>query len=110
MNPSDEPAPDLLHLMRHAGDASDLLKALAHESRLLLLCLIAQRDRSVTELEDLLPLRQANISQHLARLRRDRLVQTRRDGKSVIYSIATDDVRRVIAVLHDVFCATPPAP
>ena len=50
MNPSDEPAPDLLHLMRRASDASDLLKALAHESRLLLLCLIAQRDRSVTEL------------------------------------------------------------
>lgn len=103
---SDEPlSPELRQLMRKARDASDFLKALAHESRLLLLCLIAQRERSVTELEDILSLRQANVSQQLARLRLDGLVEARRDGKMVYYRIADDDVRRMIAVIYEIFCA-----
>lgn len=69
--------------MRRARDASDFLKAMSHESRLLLLCLLAERERSVTELEEILSLRQANVSQQLARLRLDGLVDTRRDGKAV---------------------------
>lgn len=103
---SDEPlSPELRQLMRKARDASDFLKALAHESRLLLLCLIAQRERSVTELEEILSLRQANVSQQLARLRLDGLVDARRDGKTVYYRIADDDVRRMIAVIYEIFCA-----
>lgn len=98
-------SPELRALMKKARDASDFLKAMAHESRLLLLCLLAQRERSVAELEDILSLRQANLSQHLARLRLDGLVVARREGKSVIYSLASEDVRRMTALIYDIFCA-----
>lgn len=91
-------------LMRNARDASDFLKALSHENRLLLLCLLSERERSVSELENILSLRQAAVSQQLARLRYDNLVTTRRDGKTVYYSIADDNVRRIIAVIYELFC------
>lgn len=99
-----EVSPELDALMRNARDASDFLKALSHESRLLLLCLLAERERSVTELENILSLRQPSVSQQLARLRLEDLVTTRRDGKTVYYSLANDDVRRVISVIYDIFC------
>lgn len=99
-----ETSPRLEALMRNARDASDLLKALSHESRLLVLCLLAEKERSVGELEAILSLRQPTVSQQLARLRFDDLVATRRDGKTVYYSIANDDVRRVIEVIYDIFC------
>lgn len=95
--------------MRKARRASDFLKALSHENRLLLLCLLAERERTVTELENLLSLRQPMVSQQLARLRLDRLVTTRRDGKAMYYSLANDDVRRVISVIYDIFCGTEPS-
>ncbi|WP_377842236.1 ArsR/SmtB family transcription factor [Bosea sp. UC22_33] len=97
-------SPELDQLMRKARRASDFLKALSHENRLLLLCLLAERERTVTELENLLSLRQPMVSQQLARLRLDRLVTTRRDGKAMYYSLANDDVRRVISVIYDIFC------
>ena len=97
-------SPRLEALMRNARDASDLLKALSHESRLLVLCLLAEKERSVGELEQILALRQPTVSQQLARLRLDGLVDTRRDGKTVYYSIADDDVRRVIEVIYAIFC------
>jgi DNA-binding transcriptional ArsR family regulator len=99
-------SPELDQLMRKARKASDFLKALSHENRLLLLCLLAERERTVTELENLLSLRQPMVSQQLARLRLDQLVTTRRDGKAIYYSLANDDVRRVIAVIYDIFCGT----
>jgi DNA-binding transcriptional ArsR family regulator len=95
---------DLDCFRQQAGKASDFLKALAHESRLLLLCLVAERERSVTELETILSLRQPAVSQQLARLRMDGLVTTRRDGKVIYYSLASDDVRKVMGVLFDIFC------
>lgn len=99
-----EYSPELEELMANARDASDFLKALSHESRLLLLCLLAERDRSVGELEQILSMRQSAVSQQLARLRYDDLVTTRRDGKAVYYSLANDDVRRVISVIYDIYC------
>ncbi|MGQ3354127.1 MAG: ArsR/SmtB family transcription factor [Phreatobacter sp.] len=87
-----------------ARDASRFLKALAHESRLLLLCLLSEKERSVGELEAILALRQPTVSQQLARLRLEGFVSTRRDGKTVYYSLANDDVRRVIGVVYDIFC------
>ena len=101
----DEMTPELRQLMRKARDASEFLKALANESRLLLLCLIAERERSVTELEEILSLRQANVSQQLARLRLDGLVVARREGKTVFYSLANEDVRRMLAIIYEIFCA-----
>jgi DNA-binding transcriptional ArsR family regulator len=97
-------SPDLERLMQRARAASDFLKALSHESRLLLLCLIAERERSVTDLETILALRQPTVSQQLARLRMDELVKTRRDGKTMYYSLANDDVHRMIELIYDIFC------
>lgn len=105
-----EYSPELDLLMRRARKASNFLKALSHESRLLLLCLLAERERSVTELENILSLRQSAVSQQLARLRYDGMVDTRRDGKTIYYSLANDDVRRLIAVIYDIFCAVDPDP
>ena len=90
--------------MQEAHVASDFLKALSHESRLLLLCLLAERERSVTDLENILALRQPTVSQQLARLREDELVKTRREGKTMYYSLANDDVRRMIELIYDIFC------
>jgi DNA-binding transcriptional ArsR family regulator len=106
----EEFSAELDMLMRKARKASDFLKALSHENRLLLLCLLAERERTVTELENILSLRQPMVSQQLARLRLDQLVTTRRDGKAVYYSLANDDVRRMITVIYDIFCGPPTTP
>ncbi|WKA30671.1 ArsR/SmtB family transcription factor [Bradyrhizobium roseum] len=100
-----EYSPELDQLMRKARKASNFLKAVSHENRLLLLCLLAERERSVTELENILSLRQSAVSQQLARLRYDGMVDTRRDGKTIYYSLANDDVRQVISVIYNIFCA-----
>jgi DNA-binding transcriptional ArsR family regulator len=97
-------SPELDQLMRKARKASNFLKVLSHENRLLLLCLLAERERSVTELETILALRQSAVSQQLARLRYDGMVDTRRDGKTIYYRLANEDVRRVISVVYDIFC------
>jgi len=99
-----ESSPQLEKIFVSARRASDFLKALAHETRLLLLCLLSERERSVTELENILSLRQPTVSQQLARLRLDGLVTTRREGKTIYYRINDDDIRRVISVVYDIFC------
>ncbi len=95
---------DLEYFKGQARKASVFLKALAHENRLMMLCLVAERERSVMELEEILGMRQPAVSQQLARLRVDGLVATRRDGKAIYYSLANDDVRRIMTVLYDIFC------
>jgi DNA-binding transcriptional ArsR family regulator len=97
-------SPELDELMQSARRASDFLKALSHENRLLLLCLLSEGERTVGQLEATLSMRQSAVSQQLARLRLDGLVTARREGKSVHYSIASDDARRMIAVVYDIFC------
>jgi DNA-binding transcriptional ArsR family regulator len=72
----------------------------------MILCILAEGEKSVSELEEILSLRQPTVSQQLARLRGDGLVSTRRDGKTIYYSLANDDVRRVISVVYDIFCAS----
>ncbi len=100
--------PDIEKLMRNAHQASHFLKALSHETRLVLLCLLSEGERSVTDLENILALRQPAVSQQLARLRLDGLVSTRRDGKVIYYSIASEDIRRAIMLVYDVFCKEGP--
>ena len=95
---------DLDRMVGSAKRASDFLKALAHESRLMILCILAEGEKSVSELEDILSLRQPTVSQQLARLRADGLVSTRRDGKTVYYNLASDEARVVIGAIYDVFC------
>lgn len=101
---SGEVSPELHALMHKARKASDFLKALAHENRLLILCLLSERERSVTELEGLLALNQATVSQQLARLRLEGLVETRRDGRAIYYSLADETTRRFIQAIYDKFC------
>jgi DNA-binding transcriptional ArsR family regulator len=91
-------------LLANAQEASDFLKALAHEARLVILCLLIEGEKSVSELEKMLSLRQPAISQQLARLRADDLVETRRDGKNIYYALARPEVIEVISALHRAFC------
>lgn len=88
-----------------ARNATDFLKAIAHEGRLMILCRLAEGECSVAEFEDLLGARQAAVSQQLARLRMEGLVGTRRDGKSIYYFLADEKAERIIGVLYDMFCA-----
>ena len=97
---------DMDAMAESAEAASNLLKALANENRLLILCVLTQGERSVTELEEMLALRQPTVSQQLARLRADDLVSCRRDGKTIYYSIASDEARQVIDLLYDMYCAS----
>jgi DNA-binding transcriptional ArsR family regulator len=94
----------LVQMVDQAQHASDLLKALAHESRLTILCILAEGEKSVGDLEVLLEQRQSTVSQQLARLRLDGLVSTRRDGKSIHYSIADNNVRTILNALYEAFC------
>jgi DNA-binding transcriptional ArsR family regulator len=91
---------------RGASQASRLLKAMANERRLLILCYLAEAEHSVGELVEKVGLSQSALSQHLAKLRSDGLVETRRDAQNIFYSLAGDDVTRVLAVLHDIYCPT----
>ncbi len=97
-------AAQLEQMSESARSATEFLKTLAHESRLMALCLLMEKERTVGELEELLDIRQASMSQQLQRLRSARLVTTRRDGKNVYYAIASDEARAVIGVLYDIFC------
>ena len=97
----------LVQMVNKVQHASDLLKALAHESRLTILCILAEGEKSVGDLEVLLEQRQSTVSQQLARLRQDGLVSTRRDGKSIYYSIADDNVRTILNALYEAFCRKP---
>ena len=100
---------ELANMMSNARRATELLKALGHEGRLMILCHLASGERSVTELEQLLSQRQAAVSQQLARLRLERLVESRRDGKTIYYSLADGRTRRMIETIYEMFCARPGA-
>ena len=102
-----QPELDVDALIASAHEASGFLKALAHEARLLILCLLIDGEKSVTAIEEMLRLRQPAISQQLARLRTDRLVEARREGKNIYYSLARPEVHEVIGALHRAFCRPP---
>lgn len=93
------------NLTESARDATAFLKALANENRLLVLCHLTEGEKSVTELEQLIGIRQPTLSQQLARLRSEHLVKTRREAKTVYYSLASQDVLLVIQLLHKMFCS-----
>ncbi len=87
-----------------AANAAAFLKALAHEGRLMILCHLGEGEKSVSELERLLDTRQAAVSQMLARLRGEGLVSTRREGKTIYYSLQDGNTAQVIGLLYDLFC------
>lgn len=91
-------------MLLSAGDASEFLKAMAHEGRLMILCHLASGEKSVTELERLLASRQAAVSQQLARLRLEGIVAHRREGKTIHYSIKDPRAARMILLVYEMFC------
>lgn len=93
-------------MAENAESAAAFLKTLAHEGRLMILCHLGGGEKSVGELETLLDMRQAAVSQMLARLREEGFVTTRRDGKTVYYRLANDQTSEVIGLLHRLFCKT----
>ncbi|EJW11023.1 Transcriptional regulator, ArsR family [Rhodovulum sp. PH10] len=95
-------------LMSAADDACTLLRALASPHRLMMVCAMLDRERSVGELAETLGMRIANVSQHLTLLRKDGLVTARRDGQTVWYAIASPAARELLGTLHRLYCT--PAP
>ncbi|QGZ31860.1 ArsR/SmtB family transcription factor [Stutzerimonas stutzeri] len=97
--------PDIQQLRANADAAGQLLKALGNPDRLLLLCQLAEGERSVSELEALLGIQQPTLSQQLGVLRREGLVATRREGKQIFYRIDSPPALAVINTLYQLFCA-----
>lgn len=100
----DEAFADADRMADKAKKAATFLKALAHENRLMILCILSQGEKSVSELERLLELRQPTVSQQLARLRAEGLVAARRDGKTIYYSVASPEARIIVGAVYQVFC------
>lgn len=100
----DLTANEMEALMLQARAASDLMKALSHETRLLIMCLLNEGEMSVTEIEQTIDLPQATVSQQLARLRFDGLVENRREGRLIYYRIANKEAEAVVESLYDMFC------
>ena len=91
-------------MTEHADAASKLLKALANEKRLMILCSLAEGELSVGALNERIDLSQSALSQHLAKLREDEMVITRRESQTIYYSLASDQIRQIIELLHTMYC------
>lgn len=102
---AETPASQLANFMQKAAGAAALLKALSHENRLLILCILSEGEKTVGELEVLLQLQQAIVSQQLARLRMDNLVESRRSGRQIYYSITNPAVKELVSVLYQMYCS-----
>ena len=95
---------DLAKLQAAAGQACNLLKALSNPDRLLLLCQMTQGEFSVGELEATTGIRQPTLSQQLTVLREEKMVDTRREGKQIFYSVASREALAVLQVLYQLYC------
>jgi ArsR family transcriptional regulator len=102
----DEPMDDATwkRIRDNAQTASDFLKAISHEGRLMILCALANGEKSVTEIEAMLATRQAAVSQQLSRLRLEGLVTARREGKQIYYRLTDDRARLIIERVYELFC------
>ena len=104
MMPKPKPI-DLSLMAGKAKEASILLKMFANEHRLLVLCALMERELSVGELNEVTPLSQSALSQHLASLRDADLVKTRREAQTIFYSLNGNESVKIIEVLHSIYCA-----
>lgn len=95
---------EIERMMDSAFKASNFLKAISHEGRLMILCHLSTGEKSVTELEELLSARQAAVSQQLSRLRTEGLVAPRRDGKAIYYRLTDERAIQILDVVYDLFC------
>jgi len=101
---ADTSSLDITKVRRAAADATGMLRLLANEDRLLLLCQLTQGELCVSELEELLEIRQPTLSQQLGVLRTEGVVATRREGKNIYYSIADERVEQLLNQLYQMFC------
>ncbi|WP_371811953.1 ArsR/SmtB family transcription factor [Ruegeria sp. R13_0] len=91
-------------LSQNALEATDFLKAMSHDGRLKILCLLLHGEKSVGEIEEAFSMRQAAASQQLSRLRLSGLIGARRDGKNIYYRVIDQRVLEIVAVLYELFC------
>ncbi len=109
-NPSAGMVLDMHAMRRQSANAARLMRTLANRHRLLVLCVLSEGEISVSELNRRIPLSQSALSQHLAVLRREKLVHTRRESQTIFYSVADGPAMDVIRLLHDKYCCTPQTP
>ena len=102
---TDEVPIDPQRMAVAAGKACELMKTLGHKDRLMVLCHLSSGERSVGELAALLDIPQSPLSQHLARMRKESLVKTRRDAQTIYYSIASEEAARIVALMHELYCS-----
>jgi DNA-binding transcriptional ArsR family regulator len=88
-----------------AQKASELMKTLGHKDRLMVLCHLTVGEKSVGELARLLDIPQSPLSQHLARMRKESLVTTRREAQTIYYSIASGEAARIVGLMHELYCS-----
>ena len=91
-------------MQANADQAVGLLKMLSNPTRLMVLCALVSHEHTAGELEELAGLSQSAVSQHLARLRAENLVTTRRDGQKIYYALNDNNARRIIETLHGIYC------
>ncbi|MGD9020571.1 MAG: metalloregulator ArsR/SmtB family transcription factor [Lysobacterales bacterium] len=96
---------DLDQMAHSAGRASALMKTLGHKDRLMILCHLAGGEKSVGEIARLLEISQSPLSQHLSRMRKENLVETRREAQTIYYSLKSGEAQRIVEVLYELFCA-----
>ncbi len=96
---------ELSDMEANASQAVALLKAMANTHRLMTLCALNEGELSVSALNEIVPVAQSSLSQHLAWLRREGLVSTRRESQTIYYSLASNEVREIIATLHKLYCS-----
>ena len=101
----DTPAMDFEAMHRNAAEAVRLLKSLANESRLMVMCVLSEGEISVGNLNERIDLSQSALSQHLAILREQGLVKTRRESQTIYYSLADTDAINLVEKLHDIYCS-----
>lgn len=94
-------------MLAAADEACDLLKALANRHRLIIICQLIDGERSVGELAELLQIRDSTVSQHLALLRKDGLVNARREGQTIWYSVSSAPAQELLRTLYRVYCSPP---
>jgi DNA-binding transcriptional ArsR family regulator len=103
-----EAMPGLDAMSQHAGEAERLLRTLANRHRLMVLCALVDGEQSVSGLNARVPLSQSALSQHLAVMRNEGLVATRRDAQTIYYSVTEGPALHILKVLHDCYCGQSP--
>ncbi len=96
---------DLNQMAQSATRASALMKTLGHKDRLMILCHLAAGEKSVGQIAELLEIPQSPLSQHLSRMRKEGLVDTRREAQTIFYSLKSGEASRIVEVLYELFCA-----